>query len=104
MQRPCLDCGRLTKRTRCLTCTKAYDQTRRPSATERYGPGWAARHRAAVQAEPWCHNPTCPYPDAGSDANPLTADHTTPASLGGAGSVLVVLCKRCNSGKGARTG
>ena len=104
MQRPCLDCGRLTKRTRCLGCARAYDQTRRPSATQRYGTGWAARHKAAIEAQPWCHNPECPYPDAGTTANPLTADHSTPASLGGVASVLVPMCKRCNSAKGNRTG
>ena len=106
MMRPCLErgCTALTTRTRCIYHTRSHDRTRRPSATQRYGAGFAERHRSAVEAEPWCHNPTCPHPDAGTDANPLTADHSHPASRGGQAGPLVPLCKRCNSAKGNRTG
>ena len=106
MLRPCLErgCTALTTATRCIYHARSHDRTRRGTATQRYGSGWAARHKAAVQAEPWCHSTPCPHPDAGTDANPLTADHTNPASLGGAAGRLVVLCRRCNSAKGNRTG
>jgi hypothetical protein len=112
MRRPCLGpapgvrCpfGAYTSATRCRDCARAYDRARRPGSTARYGQGYGDRHKATVQAEPWCHTePRCPYPDSGTPANPLTADHSEPVSLGGRASRLVVRCLRCNSSRGNRT-
>ena len=101
--RPCLSCGALTRSTRCPAHERANDHTRRPAFRARYGPGWDKRRAETIAAEPWCHTyPHCPYPDAGSAANPLTADHSLALVAGGSDSPLVTRCRRCNSGKGAR--
>lgn len=74
---------------------------RRPSMADRgYGPGWQARSRALVKAQPWCSNclaePT--------RENPLTVDHVISLKDGGEtiDENLQVLCRRCNSAKGGR--
>ena len=93
----CLDCGALIRRgPRCYLCGRAHDRHRRANPTARYGPGYRARHRAAIDAEPWCHADPCRYPDtAGSRANPLTADHPIPIAAGG--SPLQPLVPMCRS-------
>jgi hypothetical protein len=57
----------------------------------------------AVADEPWCHRVGgCPYPDAGTPANPLTGDHAVALRAGGdPRQAPIVLCRRCNSAKGA---
>lgn len=51
--------------------------------------------------EPWCHWPEgCEY--AIDEANPLTADHVNAVRSHGWQGVLVPMCKRHNSSKGAR--
>ena len=84
-------CGRLTRATRCPVHAA---QVRQP-----YNGTYRARRGLAIQGEPWCHSTPCPYPDAGTRANPLTADHINPIANGGADGPLTVLCLRCNSGK-----
>jgi len=97
MKRPCLDCGRPTLGTRCPEHERAY---RLPYTT----PGYRARRAAVIEAEPWCHTaPVCPYPDSGTPANPLTADHSVPLAQGGGSSQLVPLCRRCNGSRGDGT-
>jgi hypothetical protein len=75
---------------------------RRLTTTQRgYDSDWQRRSRAAIVAEPWCHNPDCDHADAGTAANRLQGDH--PRSLASGGSphqVPVVLCQRCNGRKG----
>lgn len=105
MKKPCLarNCPELVDRgPRCPAHAKEYEWSRRPSSTERYGPAFGRRHKEAVLAEPWCHSEPCPWDDAATPANPLTADHLTPAIHGGAAGPLGVLCRRCNSARGAR--
>ena len=46
----------------------------------------------------WCPG----YQRDGHVATDLTADHLVPIKFGGLGGPLVVLCKSCNSRKGAR--
>jgi len=66
----------------------------------RYGPGYRSRHRTAIEAEPWCHNPRCPYPDAGTPSNPLQADHPLAIANGGSPlQALVPLCRSCHGAK-----
>jgi hypothetical protein len=80
----CLDCGRHSQHSRCPLCQNRRDRLA-------YGGSWRAFSQGQRQAEPWCHTePHCPYPDAGSRANPLTTDHV---DLG------LVICARCNASK-----
>jgi hypothetical protein len=95
--KPCLDCGRLTHQSRCSLHQASHDSVYATAA-------YLTEREVVLRAEPWCHNPACPYPDAGTPANPLTADHTVPVVFGGAGSPLVPVCRRCNSARGARHG
>ena len=89
MLTPCLDCGRPSRGSRC----PAHEAVIRRA----YHGSYPSRRAAAIRAEPWCHRPGgCPHPDAGTRANPLTADHTTPVVRGGASSSLLVVCLRCN--------
>jgi len=71
MNKPCLDCSKPRPRTRCRDCERYHDRTRRPSPTERYGPGYQRRHREVVEFEPWCHYPAG-YRYQITAANPLT--------------------------------
>lgn len=104
LARVCLDCGTVQRHgARCALCDRAYQHRRRANPTLRYGPGYRARHRAAILAEPWCHNPGCPFPDAGTPSNPLQADHPWPIALGGSPlQELVPLCRSCNARKSGR--
>lgn len=101
-RRPCLTCGTPTTGTRCPACSP-----RRPSAHAR---GYDADHRAAtaaaIAAEPWCHTPGgCPFPDAGTSANPLTGGHPHPLAhydgdtAAWAAQPRIPQCHRCNSGR-----
>lgn len=51
-----------------------------------------------------CENPNgCPHHDAGTTKNPLTRDHPHPRARGGSHDQpdALVLCRRCNTAKGA---
>lgn len=71
--------------------------------------GYGAQHRRltadAIKSEPWCHSLDCPYPDAGTQANPLTGGHRySLAELNGNqaewdAQPRIPQCKRCNVGK-----
>lgn len=93
---PCPTCGHLGP------C----HHRQRPSAHQR---GYGADHQAAtaqaIAAEPWCHTTGgCPWPDAGTPANPLTGGHPHPlATYGGDierwnAQRRIPQCHRCNSG------
>ncbi len=93
----------LTTASRCPTHAREHDASRRPSPDERgYDAQYRGRRAQALYDQPWCHSDPCPYADAGSTANPLTADHDRPVSLGGYNSTLTVRCRRCNSARGNR--
>lgn len=99
--RRCIEpgCTTLTRVTRCELHERLY---RRGVQSHYIGPYRQAR-QAVLEAEPWCHTePECPYPDRGTPMNPLTADHVVPIADGGSYDQLTVLCRRCNSSKGAR--
>jgi hypothetical protein len=83
-------CTNLVAKGRCPSCRPAWE-ARRPSAIERYGPGYQRRHREAIADEPWCHWPGgCDRPI--TPDNPLTAEHVIPVSEGGRDGPLTVLC------------
>lgn len=100
--RSCIEtgCGRLTSRTRCTEHERGRERGRGTPSARGYDHGYQKRRIAAISAEPWCHwGGGCRYPDVGTYANPLTADHVVPIALGGRDGPLTVLCKRHNSGK-----
>ena len=84
---------------RCSDCQKLYWQQRKERERVRYYAGYKRERRELIAAESWCHNPECPYPDAGTSANPLTVEHLIPLIRGGIDGPKTVLCKRCNSGR-----
>ncbi|MBA2614314.1 MAG: HNH endonuclease [Actinobacteria bacterium] len=100
MNRPCLDCGELTRSgSRCSRCEAKRD-ARRGTTTERgYGSDHQKRAKATIRSQPWCS--ICGHP--GSPSNPLTADHVVPVSRGGRGGPLRVACRSCNSRRGNAT-
>lgn len=94
-------CGRITSQRRCPACTTAHEALR-PSrrAKGHYDGTWQRISAQAIREHPWCEQ--CRTP--GTPDNPLTGDHRTPWSKGGRNqrSNVRVLCRACNSSKGAR--
>jgi hypothetical protein len=93
LPRPCLDCGKLTKNTRCETCrlaqVRVWDAQRDPAKRKHYTGTYqreAKRVREAGIACHWCGGPFTPD-------NPVQADHV---DAGNPNSVLVASCRRCN--------
>jgi len=71
------------------------------SATARgYGAQWQRTVARAIRDQPFCS--VCFT--GGSPTNPLTGDHIVPLSKGGSGDSanVRILCRSCNSRKGAR--
>lgn len=99
--RKCLDCPELTRnpKGRCRPCQQRHDhkhntQTQRQAYMD---PAYK-RIRAAVRQGRYGPCTAC------GDTNDLTVDHIKPLAQGGTNhpSNLVVLCRACNSRKGAR--
>ncbi len=96
-QRPCLDCGVLTRATRCPACTRlqyrAKDALRGTASERHYGPAWRKLSAAVLERDGrichWC----------GTTAT--TADHVVPRRQGGSDDManLVAACRPCNSGR-----
>lgn len=84
---------------------QANRQRARTTPTKR-GRDWTEvnRRRAAVKAWRGEHGDWCPgYRVPAHASDDLTADHITPVALGGdPRGPLTVLCRSCNSRKGAR--
>lgn len=93
---PCRDCHHLGhwQQGRCPHCQHTHNRKRNTARGNRYGHAYR-KARARLLA----NNPTCHW--CGAPAT--TADHLTPASLGGtiAGN-LVPACTHCNSARGNR--
>lgn len=79
-QRPCLDCGLLTRTTtsRCGPCQRNRDRARNRARLQYQG-SWKGASRRARRAQPWCSVCGTPYD--------LTLDHETGT----------VQCRRHNS-------
>lgn len=93
---PCLDCGQpgVTGRGTTVLCVAC--QRRRTNARTHYKGDWAKLSRRLRQSASRCAICRQPFtPD-----NPATLDHVAPRSRAAG---LQVLCRRCNSRKGART-
>ncbi|MEV6046048.1 HNH endonuclease [Streptomyces xanthochromogenes] len=102
-QRPCLDCGRLTRNpSRCDACAAAFNQ-RRGSATQRgYGSAWRTVRDTAVANHRAVYGDWCPgWNVPAHTADDLTGDHIKPKSRGGTNTPdnVAVLCRACNSRK-----
>lgn len=97
MNRPCLDCGEPTNRSRCDDCAVEHARAKnraRGSATQRgYDAKWQRISERARRMSPFCAK--CGATDD------LTADHIVPRSAGGLNVLanVQVLCRRCNSRK-----
>lgn len=109
-QRPCLDCGRLTRNaSRCDPHQAQWQQRRdqqRGSAHQRgYTQAWRTAAATAVATHRAAHGQWCPgWQIAPHEASDLTADHITPKAAGGTDepSNVQVLCRSCNSRKHAQ--
>jgi len=99
LPRPCLDCGTLVSSTRCRRCQTRRERQRGTTAQRGYHGGWDALSRRLTAEVGYCEQCGA-QPTPG---NPLTVDHRLPLSMGGSNDRgnLVVLCRRCNSSKGA---
>jgi 5-methylcytosine-specific restriction protein A len=99
MKKPCLDCGELANKPRCPVCSKKYEKfksTSRPSRADRgYDANWKRLSKQLRLLQPYCS--FC------KRTKDLTVDHIVPLSNGGftVESNLQVLCRSCNSSKGA---
>ena len=97
----CLGCGticqpRPNQDGRCDRCY-LMGQRLRNVVRHHYTGQWPTIRKALLAARPWCQ--AC---QATAD---LTVDHIVPVSRGGTheGHNLQVLCRRCNSAKGAKS-
>jgi hypothetical protein len=92
--RPCVDCRRPTNNTRCVRCAQAH-AARRDERRPDYGPSWRAARAAVIQAWIDQHGLNCPgYRRDPHPAADLTGDHMADGTIG-------VLCRSCNSRRGA---
>lgn len=101
VMRVCSGCGVLTPRRRCSECQRQYEQQRGPRRIKgAYDAEWRHLVAQAIREHPWCQ--VCKTP--GTMDNPLTGDHKIPRRHGGRNvrSNVEVLCRGCNSRKGAR--
>ncbi len=102
MNRPCLDCGTPSLKTRCSDCTSA-QEAQRPSRRirGRYDTKHNRLRTVVLRAQPWCS--ICRTPD--TPANPLQADHIVPHNRGGKNvrANYQTLCRSCNASKRDRT-
>ena len=106
MMRQCLGlpnhpCSRITDKSRCPECARRYETQRGPRRIKgRYDSEYRKLRERAIREHPWCL--VCGH--RGSADNPLTADHVVPLVAGGSNSLknMQVMCRACNSRKGAR--
>jgi 5-methylcytosine-specific restriction endonuclease McrA len=93
----CLECGLLgqLRDGRCGNCYRQAQRLRN-AIRHQYTGSWPAIRRALLATHPWCR-------DCGATAD-LTVDHIVPVARGGGHERhnLQVLCRPCNSRKGAR--
>ncbi len=94
--RPCLDCGRLARGTRCTTCTQARQRTRNAQPIARYHR--TPEHRDRRQRVLARDQHTCNW--CGGEAD--TLDYVIALTLGGprTDENSVAACTTCNSRRG----
>lgn len=81
--RTCLDCGKPTRKSRCIPCTLARQRIRNKSPERQalYGGTWQAYSERRRKEQPWCS--LC------GRRGPLSVDHDTD----------LVMCVQCNSSR-----
>ena len=89
--RTCIDCGTLAQATRCTDCRRQADRAKKAKRPDLHTAAWRQVRTAAIAAQPWCS-------DCGTTTD-LTLDHVEPRSTVAG---VQVLCRPCNSRKGAR--
>jgi 5-methylcytosine-specific restriction protein A len=94
--KPCLDCGVPASGSRCRRHQREYERRRGTPAERGYDETWRLNVRVAITAQPFCSS--C------RSTTDLTGDHIVPLSRGGTNRAdnIRVLCRSCNSRKGAR--
>lgn len=111
-KRPCIDCNAPTDATRCPTCARRNQTTkdaRRGTTTQRgYGWPWQQVSRQAIALHLATYGLVCPgwqVPAHTTQPGSLTTDHIVAKAHGGTDSLsnCQVLCRPCNSRKGATT-
>jgi 5-methylcytosine-specific restriction protein A len=105
--RPCLDCRRLTSSgPRCADCERprARQTQQRKRAVRPYTTAEKRRRAAAVAEWVSTHGQWCPgWQREAHPSSDLVADHIAAVAAGGPESgPLRVLCRSCNSARGAR--
>ena len=80
----------------CSQCRRERDRRRGSAHRRGYTKHWQRIVKLAIQAQPWCS-------DCGATSD-LTGDHITPRVAGGGNvpSNIRVLCRSCNSSRGAK--
>jgi 5-methylcytosine-specific restriction endonuclease McrA len=96
MNRPCIDCNRLTRKTRCNECNRIKNRLRPTPAQRGYGYEWQKISKAFRKENPYCFK-------CGTTVD-LTTDHVIPLAKNGTHhwSNLQTLCRKCNSIKGSK--
>lgn len=91
---------------KCAACGRKAERKQHRTTPTKATRTWGERKRraAAVAAHRAQHGDWCPgYQVPAHEATDLTADHVTAVAQGGkANGPLQVLCRTCNSAKGAR--
>lgn len=101
-------CGQLVDQRRCENCERVVSRTTTRAKRTRRPYTKAEQQRRADTVRRWLaqHGAVCPgwqCPAHQVDPAALTADHPHAVAAGGAeGQMLSVLCRGCNSRKGAR--
>jgi 5-methylcytosine-specific restriction endonuclease McrA len=93
-------CGEFVERKPCPACAKKQAAGKRTRDRT-----WRERQRRKRAVDAWIrlHGHVCPgYQRPAHEAHDLTADHVHPRSHGGEHGRLEILCRACNSAKGAR--
>ena len=102
----CLDCGKLSRGPRCPDHTRqrAARQTQAKREVRPYTYAEKERRAASVRAHVAEFGWVCPgYGVPAHPSTDLTADHPVAVAAGGSeAQVHVVMCRSCNSRKGAR--
>lgn len=94
----CPQCRRLSDTSPCPSCKRRANRRRGTPASRGYGPDWQVLSRRARRLQPWCT-----FCGATDD---LTVDHVVPLAQTGTQvrptlADVQVLCRSCNSTKGA---
>jgi 5-methylcytosine-specific restriction protein A len=105
LPRSCLGCGtRIPSGSRCTHCATKVQQAKRARRPQSATSAEKRRRAAAVNEWRAIHGTWCPgWQRPPHPATDLTADHVMPYAAGGSeDGPLRVLCRSCNSARGAR--